>query len=193
MSRRASGLILPEVVVPGLDVVLHLSNPRKSNYLRRLELNDPAGPLAGGEWPELFAGQKSQYLKQKILDHEVGKTSFTMPATVALALTTVAPGDTSTGASITEATYTGYARLTLAGSTFAAATAASPSETHNSAQQTFAACTSGSSTIIGWALCDSASTGAGNILFWGTCTSTVISTTQTPPTIAASGLSITES
>jgi hypothetical protein len=39
-------------------------------------------------------------------------------------------------------------------------------------------------------LCSSSS-GAGDNIVWGTATSTVISTTQTPPTVAIGGLVIT--
>lgn len=131
----------------------------------------------------------SDATENKIIDHVNGKTSFTMPTTVALALCTTVPTDASTGATIVEATgATGYARLTIAAGSFSAA---SSGEAHNSGTLTFAAITAGTATVIGFAVCDSATTGAGNVLYWGTCTSTVISSTQTPPTIAASALSLT--
>jgi hypothetical protein len=56
----------------------------------------------------------------------------------------------------------------------------------NSSAITFAAITAGSATVIGWALCDALT--VGNVLAWGTATSTVISATQTPPTIAIGAL-----
>lgn len=52
---------------------------------------------------------------------------------------------------------------------------------------TFPACATGGGTVTYWGLFDVVS-GAGNLLVWGTATSTVISSTQTPPTIATSGL-----
>lgn len=52
---------------------------------------------------------------------------------------------------------------------------------------TFPGVTSGGGTVTYWGLFDVVS-GAGNLLVWGTATSTVISSTQTPPTISASGL-----
>lgn len=132
---------------------------------------------------------KSDYLENKILDHCLGKTAFTMPATVAMALCTAVPTDASTGATITEATYTGYARKTIAGTDLNAA--ASGTSTNANAI-TFAACTAGASTIIGFAICDSATTGAGNVLYWGTVTSKVIDTSNTPPTVAVGALSVSE-
>lgn len=169
---------------------LRLENPRLSDYskgmLRERDRRfiqkhmDEWGfaPMAGG-------ASFSDYLELKVLDHIFNDGTFTVPSTVALALCTTAPTDASTGATLVEATYTGYARLAIAASDMSAAAAGSKT---NSAVLTFAACTASSSTIIGWATADSASTGAGNVLVWGTATSTVISTTQTPATIAASGL-----
>lgn len=126
----------------------------------------------------------SNYLELKVLDHVFGDGAYTMP-TAYLALCTAVPDDTSTGATIVEANYTGYARLIINASDMSAAAAGSKTTT---SALTFAACTAGSSTIIGFAVLDSITIGAGNSLMWGTATSTVISTTQTPPTIASGGL-----
>ena len=131
---------------------------------------------------------KSDYAENKILDHMFNDGTFTAVAAY-MALCTVIPTDASTGVTITEATYTGYARLAIAAADMSAA--ASGSKT-NSAALTFAACTAGSSTIVGFAICDSPTTGAGNIHYWGTTTSKVIDTSNTPPTIAVSGLTVTE-
>lgn len=133
----------------------------------------------------------SDAVEKKILDHLTGKTSYASPTAngLYLALTTVAVADTDTAASLTEAAYTGYARKQVVPADMSAA-AGTSSETHNSVTETFANCTAGSSTVIGWGLCSSAS-GAGDLVMFGTCTSTVISTTQTPATVAASALSLT--
>lgn len=132
---------------------------------------------------------KSDYLENKILDHALGKTSFTMPGTVAMALTTVTPTDASTGASITEANYTGYARKIIAASDL---NSASGGTSTNANAITYAACTGGSSAVIGFVICDSATTGAGNSLYWGTVTSITIDTSHTPATVAVGGLSVSE-
>jgi hypothetical protein len=132
---------------------------------------------------------KSDYLENKILDHCLGKTAFTMPTTVAMALCTVVPTDASTGASITEATYTGYARKAIAGADL---NAASSGTSTNANAIIFNACSGSTSTIIGFAICDSSSTGAGNVLYWGTTSSKVIDINNTPATIAISGLSVSE-
>jgi len=112
-----------------------------------------------------------------------------MPTTVAMALCTTVPTDASTGATIVEATYTGYARKAIAAGDL---NAASGGTSTNSNAITFNACTGSSSTIVGFAICDNSTTGAGNVLYWGTTTSKVIDINNTPATIAVSGLSVSE-
>lgn len=80
-----------------------------------------------------------------------------------------------------------YARVTIGAADMAAATAAQPSVKTNTAAFTFPAVASGGGTVTYWGTFDVAS-GAGNEIVWGTATSTVISSTQTPPTVAIGGL-----
>jgi hypothetical protein len=135
--------------------------------------------------PQAISSGLSQYAMSHLIDHVNGKTAFTMPAAVAMALCTAAPTSTSTGATITEANYTGYARMAIAAAGFNAATAATPSVATNAGAITFGNCTAGTSTLLGFALCDSATLAAGNMLWYGTLTSVTISTTQTPPTVGS--------
>lgn len=127
----------------------------------------------------------SNFMENEVLDSVFGDHAsinlFTAPTY--LALVTVAVGETDTGSTLTEANYTGYARKSIAAADMSAA--ASGSKT-NGNSLTFANCTAGTSTVIGWAQCSASS--AGSIGLFGTCTSTVISATQTPATIAASAL-----
>jgi len=187
MERTNSGLL-----VPGPNpVLLDFHEGRLSYYGRTLVRKaDPQGIHPSARWLMGLTNMASfsNYAENKTLDHAMGKASWTMPATVALALCTVVPTDSSTGESITEANYTGYARKVIAASALGSAASG---EIKTSEALTFAECTSGSSTIIGYAVCDSSSKGAGNIIAWGTVTSTVISTTQTPATVASGGLVVT--
>ncbi len=64
-------------------------------------------------------GSASDYAEAKILDHLVGKTSFTMP-TCYIALSTADP--TEDGSGIAEPVATGYARQATAGADWNAAT-----------------------------------------------------------------------
>ena len=135
----------------------------------------------------LFAS-KSDYMELKFLDHAFNDGTFTAVA-VYFALCTTIPTDASLGTNIVEANYTTYARLAIGAADMSAASAGSKT---NTATFTFAACTAGSSTIVGFAIVDSITIGAGNIHYWGTTTSKVIDTTSTPPTIAAAALVVTE-
>lgn len=128
----------------------------------------------------------SDYLENKLLDHIVGKTSFTMPSSVYVALCTSAPTDASTGSTLTEANYTGYARKLTSGSDWA--TAASGA-TSNAAAIAFAACTGGSSTVTHFALVDASS--AGNVLVWGALTSSLAVSNGITPQFAIGDLDIT--
>lgn len=125
----------------------------------------------------------SNYAEDATLDHLFGDGTLTITAPLYLALCTTVPTDSSTGSTIVEASYTGYARKAVAAADMSASSGGSKT---NSNALIFADCTASSSTVIGWALC-TAST-AGNVIFWGTCTSTVISTTQTPATVAIGAL-----
>lgn len=129
----------------------------------------------------------SDYLEKALLEHITKKTSLTAPEFF-LALCTAVPEDLKTGTTITEANYTTYARLLVAGATWTSS-GTSPTAIKNNAELTLAACTAGESTIIGWAGCDALT--VGNLLCWGTATSTKISSTQTPPKVATNGLEIT--
>lgn len=147
----------------------------------------PRLPMAGG------AGWTDTY-ENYILDHENQKTSLatndTITGTWYMALVIVALTDTDTGTTAGDGTrgptYTGYARKSVAAADMAAAAAGSSS---NSNAIIFAACTSGSSAIVGFGNC--AASTAGLLKKYGTCTSTTVSTTQTPAQFAAGAYTTT--
>jgi hypothetical protein len=131
----------------------------------------------------------SNAVELSLLEHLVAKTSYTMPTSpLYLALVqTNAVVETDTAATITEATYTGYARKSVAGTDWGAAAAG---QIANANAITFAACTAGTNTIIGWALVTTSS-GAGTIQCYGTLPSLVVSSTQTPVNFAVGALVVT--
>lgn len=118
----------------------------------------------------------------KVLEHIVGKTSYTMPSGLLLALTTAVVVETDTGSTITRAAYTGYADKSVAGSDWGTAAAG---QIANANAITFNACTAGTSTCIGWALLSAA---AGDVIIFGTLASLVVSATQTPVNFAIGAL-----
>ena len=125
----------------------------------------------------------SDYAEDEILDHALSDGAWTEPANLFLALCTSVPTDASTGTTIVEANYTGYARIEIAATDLSASSGGSKT---NSAAITFAACTAGTSTVIGFALCDAVT--VGNVIMWGTVTSKVIDTSNTLATVAIGAL-----
>jgi hypothetical protein len=123
----------------------------------------------------------SDYYENTVLDSLFSSTTY-------LALCTASPTDASTGATITEATYTGYARKAIAASDMGSASGGAITNVN---AIVFDDCTSGTDDIVGWAICDASSTGTGNVLVWGTNTSVTISSTQTPATVAVGDLDVT--
>lgn len=106
-------------------------------------------------------GSFSDYSENKILDHIVGKTSFTMP-TVYVGLCTADPTDAGTGASCGEVADTNaYARVVTAGSDWDAAASGTMD---NAADITFSEANGSWGTVTHFALFDSGTHGAGNML-----------------------------
>jgi hypothetical protein len=131
-------------------------------------------------------GSIGNAVENKILDHITGQTSYTMP-TPYLGLWTGTVDDSSTAATANEANYTTYARQAISGTNMSAAASGAVT---NDVAITFPAVTAGDDTITFWMLCSSSS-GAGDNIAWGTCTSTVVDTTHTPPTVDIGALDIT--
>lgn len=105
-------------------------------------------------------GSTSNFLELELLDHALGTGSFTMPATVALALFT-AMSDTEAGTYTEVANAAGYARQTVV---FNAAV--SGSATGPTAEKTFTAAGGNWGTVTHIGLLTSATHNAGNLLFW---------------------------
>ena len=112
---------------------------------------------------------KTNYLETALLNHVLRATPYTAPATVYVALYTVAPDDTGGG---TEVSGGSYARQAV---TF---TAPSPDSISNTADVTFPVATADWGTIVAFALMD-ASTG-GNALYYANLTAsrTVLTSDQ---------------
>ncbi len=104
-----------------------------------------------------MAGNLSNYLENKVLDHILGTTSYTMPTTY-LALYTVAPTDSTSG---TEVTGGSYARQAISFN------AASSGAATNDANVDFSGMPT--ATVVAVAICDALT--SGNILIYGSLTS----------------------
>lgn len=104
-----------------------------------------------------MAGNLSNYLENKLLDHFLGTAAYTMPTTVYVALYTVVPTDAGGGTQVTGGS---YARQT------AVFSAAASGTTSNTANIDFAGMPAATTVAIG--VFDAIT--AGNLLLWGTLT-----------------------
>jgi hypothetical protein len=133
-------------------------------------------PMQGG------AGYTDTY-ESTLIDAENQKTTLTAAAPWFMALTILAFTDTDTGTTADNGshipTYTGYARKSVAAADMGSAASGSAS---NANAITFAACTAGSSVIVGFGNCDAGTVGL--LRKYGTASSTTVSTTQTPAQFA---------
>jgi hypothetical protein len=182
------------------DAYAHLYDPGRYHWIRKTfpwltELEALAGMyamprMAGG------SGTLTNYAETSTLNwstHQATMPTNTAPyAALHLVLQDSSKTGTNWDAGGTIPVYTGpYARVALA-AVFPAATAggagAASSVVNSAGALTFPACTSGTATIVGWGIADAAT--VGNAIHWGSCTSTTVSSTQTPPTIASSALSL---
>ena len=122
-------------------------------------------------------GSISNYLEDKYLDH-VFNVAYTPAATVYVALATADPTDAGTGASMSEVANTnGYARTAI---TFGAAASR---RVVQSGAVTFPQATGSWGTITHWAIVDSATHGAGNMLAHGAFTASFAPVNGNTPTI----------
>lgn len=134
-----------------------------------------------------WAGSLSDYAEDKLLDHTFENTAYTPAATVYLALATTDPTDAGTGATIAEPSYTGYARKAI---TFGAA---SSRQVAQSGDVSFDACTAGSATVTHWAILDSATTGAGNMLAHGALSASKSIVAGNTPSVASGQVTVSVS
>jgi hypothetical protein len=106
----------------------------------------------------------SNYLENEVLDHVMGVGSYTMP-TVYIALCTADPTDAGTGASMNEVADSGsYARVAISADF---GTPAASGSISNDGEITFPEATGSWGTVSHFALLDSGTHGAGNMLVYG--------------------------
>lgn len=123
-------------------------------------------------------GSLSDYAETAVAGH-LSLDPYTPAATVYLALCTADPTDAGTGASMNEAANSGsYARTAI---TFGAA---SSRRVTQSGAVTFPAATGSWGTITHWAIVDSATHGAGNMLAYGAFTTGKSIVTGNTPSVA---------
>ena len=133
-----------------------------------------------------MAGSKSDYLENELLDHVLGGGDYSRPATVYVALYTVAPTDTGGG---TEVSGGSYARVAVTNN----ATnwpAASGGAKANGTVITFPKATAAWGTCVAFAILDAAT--AGNFLYWADLTETKAINNGDTAQFAVGELDVTE-
>jgi len=133
-----------------------------------------------------MAGSKSDYLENKLLDHVLGGADYTRPATVYVALYTVAPTDAGGG---TEVSGGAYARVAVTNNAtnFPAASGGAKS---NGTEIIFPEATASWGTVVALAILDAAA--AGNFLYWADLTTSKAIASGDTAKFAVGDLDITE-
>jgi hypothetical protein len=125
----------------------------------------------------------SDYLEDKLLDHTLGNTAFTQPSTIYVGLFTGTPNTNLEAGTLTDEVSGGnYTRKAV---TFSAASSGTSS---NSATVTFDTATANWGTITSVAVIDAATNG--NVLFYGSVTSSKTIESGDTFQIASGNLSI---
>ena len=133
-----------------------------------------------------MAGSKSDYLENKVLDHVLGGGDYTRPATVYIALYTVAPTDAGGG---TEVTGGSYARVTVTNNAtnFPAASGGAKS---NGTEIAFVEATASWGTVVAFGIFDALT--LGNLLYWADLTASKVIDSGDTAKFAVGDLDLTE-
>lgn len=137
----------------------------------------------------VWASGKSNYFISKFLNQTFNAAAFSFPGTLFAALWTSTLNASSTGSTAGEASYTGYARVSVAANTTNFPTSSGGAAIQNGTAITFPANGGTLQTVTFFAILDASS--AGNILYWGSITSTDINAGNTPQ-VNVNALTVTE-
>lgn len=130
----------------------------------------------------------SNYYELEILDQVFGSALVLPAVTHYLALCSVTPDDTSTGDTIVQATYTGYARAAVTNNP-TNWPAAGAGIKQNGANIIFGTCTALDAVVNSFAICDASS--SGNVIAYGSLTTAKTISTGDVPLFAVGGITIT--
>jgi len=139
----------------------------------------------------VWASGKSQYYASKLLNAYWNAAAFSFPASSFHALWTSTITAASTGATSGEASYTGYTRVTVTANTTNFPTSTAGAAITNATAITFPTNAGTLQTATFYVVLDSVTIGAGNIIYWGSITSTAINPLDTP-VVQPSGLTSSE-
>ena len=162
---------------------------------QRVRLAVAGGVITARPWRRGFrdwirwASGKSNYLISELLNQIFSATAYSFPGTLYMALWTSSLSAASTGSTSGEASYTGYARVTVTASGTNFTTSSAGSNVQNKTAITFPTNAGTLQTVTYFAILDASS--SGNILYWGSITSTAINPLDTPQ-VNIDNLTVTE-
>jgi len=130
---------------------------------------------------------QSDYLELKLLDHVLGATVYTAPATVYLALYSVTPGDAGGG---TELSGNGYARVAVTNNATNWPAAAAGAKSNGAAVVFPTATPSNWTAAVAFGILDNSS--GGNLLYWGPLTESVTILANETPQFNIGDIIVTE-
>lgn len=133
-------------------------------------------------------GSFSNVTELELLDHIVGKGSYTMPAAVAIGLCTADPTDAGTGASCNECTAASYERVAAAAAAWEVAAAGA---TQTATDLTFPEAAESWGVITHFGIFDGTTKGAGVMLAHGALTASKTIDSGDTPKFAAGAIDIT--
>jgi hypothetical protein len=133
-----------------------------------------------------MAGSKSDFLELELLDHVLGNAAYTAPATVYIALYTVAPTDAGGG---TECTGGSYIRKSVTNNDTNWPAAAAGAKA-NGVAITFIEATASWGEVVAFGIFDAET--SGNLLYWGDLTASKTIDSGDTATFAIGDLDITE-
>lgn len=135
-----------------------------------------------------MAGNLSNFLENKLLEHSLGKTSYTMPTNVFCALYTVAPTDATSGTEVSTSG-TSYARISRSATDWNAAVGGSITNSTDIRFPSAGEATGAWGTCVALAILDAST--SGNILWYGPLSASISVNSGDHHRIAAAGLTIT--
>ena len=138
-----------------------------------------------------MASGKSHTQISKLLNAEFNDAAYSSPATLYMALWTSTLNAASDGSTSGEASYSGYARVAVTANITNFPTSSGGAAIQNGTAITFAPNGGSLQTVTYFAILDNGTIGMGNILYWGSISSTAINPGDTPQ-VAVSGLTVSE-
>lgn len=136
-----------------------------------------------------MAGSYADFLEDELLDHWLGGSAYSAPATIHVALFTAAPTDAGGGTEVGVGTWTNYARAAVTNNLTNWPASSGGSKSNGTVVSFGTVTASGPVTVVAFGLFDAAS--GGNLLGWATLTTNKTVNNGDQPSFAVGALVVT--